>query len=156
RLPAARGRGAGRRAHGRVPLPLAGDPAGAHALARLPGAHPRAPRLRSRVATARAAPSGRRGGERLVEKLVIIPTYNELENIGTLLDRLLALPHGLDVLVVDDNSPDGTGDLVAQRMAQEPRVHLLRRAGKMGLGSAYREGFRYALDRGAEYIFEMD
>ena len=91
-----------------------------------------------------------------MEKLVIIPTYNELENIGTLLDRLLALPHGLDVLVVDDNSPDGTGDLVAQRMAQEPRVHLLRRAGKMGLGSAYREGFRYALDRGAEYIFEMD
>jgi dolichol-phosphate mannosyltransferase len=91
-----------------------------------------------------------------VEKLVIVPTYNECENIDPLLDRLLALPHGLEVLIVDDASPDGTGDLVAARMAREPRVHLLRRAGKLGLGSAYREGFRYALDHGAEYIFEMD
>jgi dolichol-phosphate mannosyltransferase len=92
----------------------------------------------------------------MMEKLVIVPTYNERENIGTLLDRLLALPHGLEVLVVDDNSPDGTGDHVASRQACEPRIHLLRRAGKMGLGSAYREGFRYALAHGAEWIFEMD
>jgi dolichol-phosphate mannosyltransferase len=91
-----------------------------------------------------------------VEKLIIIPTYNERENIGPLLDRLLALPLGLEVLVVDDGSPDGTGDLVAARAAGEPRIHLVRRAGKLGLGSAYRDGFRYALERGAEYIFEMD
>jgi len=91
-----------------------------------------------------------------VEKLVIVPTYNECENIDPLLDRLLALPHGLEVLVVDDASPDGTGDRVAARAASDARVHLLRRAGKLGLGSAYREGFRYALDHGAEYVFEMD
>ncbi len=91
-----------------------------------------------------------------MEKLVIVPTYNERENIETLLERLLALPHGLDVLVVDDGSPDGTADLVKAKMAQQPRVHLLQRPGKMGLGSAYRDGFRYALQHGAEYIFEMD
>jgi dolichol-phosphate mannosyltransferase len=92
----------------------------------------------------------------MMEKLVIIPTYNELENIGALLDRLLALPFGLEVLVVDDASPDGTAALVTKRLAGEPRLHLLQRPGKMGLGSAYRDGFRYALDHGAEYIFEMD
>jgi len=91
-----------------------------------------------------------------MDKLVIIPTYNERENIETLLDRLLALPFGLEVLVVDDNSPDGTGDLVAARQQNEPRIHLLRRAGKMGLGSAYVAGFRYALSQGAQYVFEMD
>jgi dolichol-phosphate mannosyltransferase len=91
-----------------------------------------------------------------MEKLVIIPTYNERENIGPLLDQLMALPHGLDVLVVDDASPDGTAALVEERMSREPRIHLLQRAGKLGLGSAYRDGFRYALDHGAEYIFEMD
>jgi dolichol-phosphate mannosyltransferase len=91
-----------------------------------------------------------------VEKLVIIPTYNERENIDTLLDRLLALPHGLEVLVVDDASPDGTGEHVAERGARDPRIHLLRRGGKMGLGSAYRDGFRYALEHGAQFIFEMD
>jgi len=91
-----------------------------------------------------------------VERLVIIPTYNESENIESLLDKILVLPLGLEVLVVDDGSPDGTGDLVAARAAQDPRIHLLRRPGKMGLGSAYRDGFRYALDRGAELIFEMD
>jgi dolichol-phosphate mannosyltransferase len=91
-----------------------------------------------------------------VDKLVIVPTYNERDNIGRLLDRLLALPCALEVLVVDDGSPDGTGDLVAARAAGEPRVHLMRRPGKRGLGSAYRDGFRYALANGAEYIFEMD
>jgi dolichol-phosphate mannosyltransferase len=91
-----------------------------------------------------------------MEKLVIVPTYNERENIERLLDRLLALPHGLEVLVVDDNSPDGTGDLVAARSAADPRVHLLRRPGKLGLGSAYVAGFRYALEQGAEFVFEMD
>jgi len=91
-----------------------------------------------------------------MDKLVIIPTYDESENIGVLLDQLLALPYGLEVLVVDDNSPDGTGDVVAARQQQNPRVHLLRRAGKLGLGSAYVAGFRYALAHGAQYIFEMD
>ena len=91
-----------------------------------------------------------------MDKLVIIPTYNERENIETLLDRLLALPYGLEVLVVDDNSPDGTGDLVAARQEKDPRIHLLRRAGKMGLGSAYVAGFRYALSQGAQFVFEMD
>lgn len=91
-----------------------------------------------------------------MEKLVIIPTYNERENIVALLEQLLALPHELEVLVVDDNSPDGTADLVEGMKAREPRIHLMRRPGKLGLGSAYRDGFRYALDHGAEYIFEMD
>ena len=91
-----------------------------------------------------------------MEKLVIIPTYNEVENIDVLLERLLALPHGLEVLVVDDGSPDGTADHVKAWQAKSPRVHLLQRPGKMGLGSAYRDGFRYALANGAEYIFEMD
>jgi dolichol-phosphate mannosyltransferase len=91
-----------------------------------------------------------------MEKLIVVPTYNERENIQPLLDQLLSLPYGLDVLVVDDNSPDRTGDLVAARAALDPRVHLLRRAGKMGLGSAYVAGFRFALEHGAEYVFEMD
>jgi dolichol-phosphate mannosyltransferase len=91
-----------------------------------------------------------------MERIVILPTYNERENIEPMLERLLALPYELHVLVVDDGSPDGTAAFVEGRMAREPRVHLLKRPGKMGLGSAYRDGFRYALDRGAEYIFEMD
>jgi dolichol-phosphate mannosyltransferase len=91
-----------------------------------------------------------------MDKLVIIPTYNERENIGELLDRLMALPHKVDVLVVDDASPDGTAALVQERAAKEPRIHLLQRPGKLGLGSAYVDGFRYALEQGAEYIFEMD
>ena len=91
-----------------------------------------------------------------MEKLVIVPTYNERENIGPLLDQLMGLPERVDVLVVDDASPDGTADLVKERAAREPRIHLLQRSGKLGLGSAYVEGFRYALAQGAEYIFEMD
>lgn len=87
--------------------------------------------------------------------LVVIPTYNECENIPLLLPRVLEQPQ-LSVLVVDDGSPDGTGDLVAAEVEHNPRVHLLRRAGKQGLGTAYVAGFRYALARGAEYIFEMD
>jgi dolichol-phosphate mannosyltransferase len=107
---------------------------------------------------ARRTARGTGGGEggRLVEKLVIIPTYNERENIEAILDRVLGQPHGLEVLVVDDGSPDGTGELVEARSRKDPRVHVLRRPGKMGLGSAYRDGFRYALDQGAQYVFEMD
>ncbi len=91
-----------------------------------------------------------------MDKLVIIPTYNERENIEPMLEKLLSLPFGLDVLVVDDNSPDGTAELVEAWGGKSERVHLLKRPGKMGLGSAYRDGFRYALEHGAEYIFEMD
>ena len=91
-----------------------------------------------------------------MDKLVIVPTYNERENIDPLLDQVLALPHGLEILIVDDNSPDGTADRVEERRRADPRIHLLRRPGKLGLGSAYRDGFRYALERGAQYIFEMD
>jgi len=91
-----------------------------------------------------------------MEKLVIVPTYNERENIEVVITRLLALPYDLHVLVVDDASPDGTGDLVEAWSGRDPRVHVLRRPGKMGLGSAYRDGFRYALAGGAEYVFEMD
>jgi dolichol-phosphate mannosyltransferase len=91
-----------------------------------------------------------------VEKLIIIPTYNERENIDPLLTRLMALPYDLHVLVVDDGSPDGTAAAVREWMAREPRVHLLERPRKMGLGTAYLAGFRYALEQGAEYVFEMD
>ena len=91
-----------------------------------------------------------------MDKLVIVPTYNERENIGPLLDRLTSLPHGLDVLVVDDGSPDGTAEQVKVWQAKSSRVHLLERPGKLGLGSAYRDGFRYALANGAQFIFEMD
>lgn len=87
--------------------------------------------------------------------LVIVPTFNECENITALLPRILSYPE-LSVLVVDDGSPDGTGDIVAAHAAHNPRVHLLRRAGKQGLGTAYVAGFRYALAHGAEYVFEMD
>jgi dolichol-phosphate mannosyltransferase len=91
-----------------------------------------------------------------MEKLVIVPTYNERENIDALLERLLALPYGLEVLVVDDGSPDGTAAAVQAWKGRDARVHLLERPGKMGLGSAYRDGFRYALANGAELVFEMD
>jgi len=91
-----------------------------------------------------------------VEKLVIVPTYNERDNIEELLTRLLALPFDLHVLIVDDGSPDGTGDVVRDWMQRVPRIHLIQRPGKLGLGSAYRDGFRYALEHGAEYVFEMD
>ncbi len=91
-----------------------------------------------------------------METLVIVPTYNERENIDRLLEQLLAQPYALEVLVVDDRSPDGTGDLVEAWSQREPRVHLLRRAGKLGLGSAYRDGFRFALAHGAQRVFEMD
>ncbi len=91
-----------------------------------------------------------------MDKLVVIPTYNERENIAPLLEQLLALPLALEVLIVDDNSPDGTGELVRARMAEEPRLHLIERAAKLGLGSAYVAGFRYALEHGAQYVIAMD
>lgn len=86
---------------------------------------------------------------------IVVPTYNEAENIGQLIPRILACPR-FRVLVVDDGSPDGTGAIVTALAEQEPRVGLLSRPGKLGLGSAYIAGFRRALSEGAEFIFEMD
>ena len=92
-----------------------------------------------------------------MEALIVIPTYNEIENIGQLLKDLLALRPDLDILVVDDNSPDGTGTFVDEFAAREKRVHALHRPGKLGLGSAYIKGFKWALaETDAKYIFEMD
>lgn len=88
--------------------------------------------------------------------LVITPTYNEKLNVPTLIERVLAMDARIEMLFVDDNSPDGTGDLIAGIAASNPRVHLLRRPGKMGLGTAYRDGFHWALARDYELIFEMD
>jgi dolichol-phosphate mannosyltransferase len=91
-----------------------------------------------------------------VKALVIVPTYNEAENVRELLPRVLEQHPGIEVLVVDDNSTDGTGDIVAGMERENPRIHLLRRARKLGLGTAYVAGFRYALERDFELVFEMD
>ncbi len=92
-----------------------------------------------------------------MKSLVIIPTFNEKQNIDAMIRALFDLNQpGLEILVVDDNSPDATGDLVAGLCDQEPRLHLLRRERKMGLGTAYVAGFRYALQRDYEYVLEMD
>ena len=88
--------------------------------------------------------------------LVVIPTYNERENIEALVPQLLGLPHELEVLVVDDASPDGTGRIVERLSEDNPRVHLMRRPGKMGLGSAYVAGFRKALAMGVDCVIQMD
>lgn len=91
------------------------------------------------------------------DSLVIIPTYNEKENAAAIIDAVMALSHQFDVLVVDDNSPDGTAEIVKAKTGQYPgRVHLLSREGKQGLGTAYIAGFKWALDRKYEYIIEMD
>lgn len=90
------------------------------------------------------------------EALIIIPTYNEKENLSALSQQVLdALPCA-DLLVVDDNSPDGTGKLADELALSNPRVHVLHREGKLGLGTAYIAGFRYALKNGYTFIFEMD
>lgn len=92
-----------------------------------------------------------------VEKaLVIVPTYNERENIIRLIDAVLGQDPRIEVLVVDDGSPDGTGGIVDERAASDRRVHVLHRPRKMGLGTAYLAGFRWALDRDYELVFEMD
>ena len=88
--------------------------------------------------------------------VIVIPTYNERENLGRLLPEVLAVSDGVEVLVVDDNSPDGTGGMVREMSESIPRIHLLERPGKMGLGSAYRDGFRLALEMGADFVMEMD
>ena len=89
--------------------------------------------------------------------LVIIPTYNEKENIENIIRYVFALSHPFDILVIDDGSPDGTASIVKSLQAEFPtQLHIVERAGKQGLGTAYITGFRWALERGYDYIFEMD
>lgn len=90
------------------------------------------------------------------ETLVIIPTYNERENVRSIVDRVLSADSRIHVLVVDDNSPDGTGDMADEMAAADERVSVLHRAGKLGLGTAYLEGFAIAAERGYTYVFEFD
>lgn len=91
------------------------------------------------------------------DSVVIIPTYNEAENAAAIIDAVMELPHPMDVLIVDDNSPDGTAGIVKQKMLEYPgRVHILERAGKQGLGTAYIAGFKWAIERRYDFIFEMD
>jgi len=91
------------------------------------------------------------------KRIVIIPTYNEIENIEAILLKVLSLDPVFDVLIVDDGSPDGTAQQVKRlQKANEGRIHLLERKGKLGLGTAYIEGFKIALDKGYDFIFEMD
>lgn len=91
------------------------------------------------------------------DSIVIIPTYNEIENIEALIRRIFSLPHAFDILIIDDNSPDGTAAKVQELRAEYgERLLLLQRKGKLGLGTAYILGFKYAIDRHYGYIFEMD
>ena len=94
---------------------------------------------------------------RTSDSVVIIPMYNEIENAAAIIDAVLALPVPFDILVIDDNSPDGTAGVVKEKMAEYPgRVHLIERAGKLGLGTAYIAGFKDCVARGYDYICEMD
>ena len=100
---------------------------------------------------------GAEGLSRVAERaLVVIPTYNEAANLPQLIPQVLAQDSRIEVLVVDDASPDGTGQLADGMAQREPRVHVLHREGKLGLGTAYIAGFTWALERGYDYVFEMD
>ena len=90
------------------------------------------------------------------QSLIIIPTYNELENVSNIIPEVLAQDEGFNVLIVDDNSPDGTAQLVRDMQKSNGRIHLLERPRKMGLGTAYVAGFKYALSHGFDFVFEMD
>ena len=91
------------------------------------------------------------------KKLIIIPTYNERENVGAMIEAVMSLPFVPDLLIIDDGSPDGTAQLVRDAQPLHPgRIFLKERAGKQGLGTAYIAGFKYALDHGYDYVFEMD
>lgn len=91
-----------------------------------------------------------------MKSLVIIPTFNEADNIRELVPRVLEQDPGIEILVVDDNSTDGTGDIVEELRGDEPRLHILHRPRKLGLGTAYVAGFRFALEHDYEFVFEMD
>ena len=92
-----------------------------------------------------------------MRRLVIIPTYNERENIAKMIDTVMGLEDLFDLLIVDDGSPDGTADIVREKQqAYAERLHMIERSGKLGLGTAYIAGFKFALERGYDRIFEMD
>jgi dolichol-phosphate mannosyltransferase len=91
-----------------------------------------------------------------MKTLIIIPTYNEAENLRPLLEAIFSFVPATDILIVDDNSPDGTGELADAIAAEDGRVHVLHRAGKLGLGTAYIAGFKYAIAHGYDAAFEMD
>jgi dolichol-phosphate mannosyltransferase len=91
-----------------------------------------------------------------MKTLIIIPTYNELENLPKLLPSVLSQDKSINILIVDDNSPDGTAAFVENEMKSNDRIHLLKRSSKQGLGTAYIAGFKYALENGFDLIFEMD
>lgn len=92
-----------------------------------------------------------------MRKLVIIPTYKEIENISAMIDKVFSLKGGFELLVIDDGSPDGTADVVKNRMSEfDGKLHLIERAGKLGLGTAYLTGFRWALENGFDFVCEMD
>src|SRR6185436_8085851 len=92
----------------------------------------------------------------MAKALIIVPTYNEAENVRGIAERLLEALPVADVLFVDDNSPDGTGALIDEMVAENPRVNVMHRAGKLGLGTAYLEGFAWGLARTYKFLFEMD
>lgn len=92
-----------------------------------------------------------------VDSVVIIPTYNEKENVAAIIEAVFSLPREFDVLIIDDNSPDGTADIVKDLQKKfTGRLHLLQRKGKLGLGTAYIAGFKWALQHGYSFVFEMD
>lgn len=90
------------------------------------------------------------------QSLIVVPTYNERDNVRLVAEQFLAALPGTELLFVDDNSPDGTGAILDELAAAEPRLHVMHRAGKLGLGTAYVEGFGWGLARGYDYLFEMD
>ena len=92
-----------------------------------------------------------------MRKLIVIPTYNEIDNISAMIDKVFSLEEEFELLVIDDGSPDGTADVVKRRQAEFPeRLHLIQREGKLGLGTAYLRAFRWALERDYDYLFELD
>ena len=92
-----------------------------------------------------------------MKKLVIIPTYNEIENISPMIDTVMSLDGEFDLLIIDDGSPDGTAAVVRKRQQEfSERLHLVERSGKLGLGTAYITGFKWALEHDYDYVFEMD
>ena len=92
-----------------------------------------------------------------MRKLIVIPTYNEIDNISAMIDKVFSLEEEFELLVIDDGSPDGTANVVKRRQADFPeRLHLIQREGKLGLGTAYLRAFRWALERDYDYLFELD
>lgn len=91
-----------------------------------------------------------------MKSMIILPTYNESENIEKLVRKVISMKEDFYVTIVDDNSPDGTGEIADRLAGENERVHVIRRPGKMGLGTAYVKGFQYALSEGMDFVFEMD